>query len=156
MDDTLRDAAARAVVFQVLEQAAKARKDEAKSELSQLQPGDTVGGHWDGQLLGKATMTAGRTRLVVTDEAALLEWLQDRHPTEIVLSANPAYLRLLESTARGVGAVIDNQGELVPGVELVHGEPYVSVRKEKDAPFVVAQLLSGGRITLEGMKELEG
>jgi hypothetical protein len=51
--------------------------------------------------------------------------------------------------------VIDNQGEIVPGVELQHGDPYVSVRREKDAPFVVAQLLSGGRIQLDGIKELE-
>ena len=155
MNDDLRYAAARAVVFQVLEQAAKARKDEAKAELAQLQPGDTVGGQWDGQLLGKATMTAGRTKLVVTDEAKLLEWLQKNHPTEIVFSPNPAYLKALESTARSVGAVIDNQGEVVPGVELVSGEPYVSVRKEKDAPFLVAQLLSGGRISLDGIKALE-
>ena len=155
MNDNLRDAAARAVVFQVLEQAAKARKDDAKAELAQLQPGDTVGGQWDGQLLGKATMTAGRTKLVVTDEAALLAWLQDHHPTEIVVSPNQAYLKALESTARTVGAVIDSIGEIVPGVELVHGDPYVSVRKEKDAPFVVAQLLSTGRVALEGLKELE-
>jgi hypothetical protein len=31
----------------------------------------------------------------------------------------------------------------------------VSVRKEKDSPFVVAQLLSAGRIALEGLKEIE-
>jgi hypothetical protein len=79
--------------------------------------------------LGKATKTAGRTRLAVTDEAALLEWLQKHHPTEIVVSPNQAYLKALESMARNVGAVIDNQGEIIPGVELVHGEPYVSVRK---------------------------
>jgi hypothetical protein len=155
MDETMRDAAARAVVYQIIEQAAKARKDEAKAELTQLQPGDTVGGQWDGQLLGKATMTAGRTRLVVTDEGKLLAWLQSNHPTEIVISPNPAYLKALESTARNVGAVIDNQGEIVPGVELTHGDPYVSVRKQPDAPFLVAQLLSGGRISLDGIKELE-
>lgn len=155
MNDAMRDAAARAVAWQIIEQAAKDRKDAAKAELAQLEPGDTIAGKWDGQLLGKATKTAGRTKLVVTDEAKLLAWLQYVHPTEIVISPNPAYLKALESTARNVGAVIDNQGEIVPGVELVHGEPYVSVRKERDAPFVVAQLLSSGRISLDGIKELE-
>lgn len=155
MSDELRDVAARAVVYQIIEQAAKARKDEARAQLSQLEPGDTLAAKWDGQLLGKATMTAGRTKLVVTDEAKLLEWLQRNHPTEIVISPNPAYLKALETLARDVGAVIDNQGEIVPGVELVHGDPYVSVRKEKDAPFVVAQLLSAGRIALDGVRELE-
>lgn len=155
MNDDMRNAAARAVVFQVLEQRAKELKDAAKAELSQLQPGDTIGGSWDGQLLGKATMTAGRTRLVVTDEGKLLAWLQSNHPTEIVISPNQAYLKALESTARNVGAVIDNQGEIVPGVELTHGDPYVSVRKQPDAPFVVAQLLVAGRVSLDGLREIE-
>lgn len=155
MNDDLRDAATRAVVFQIVEQAAKARKDEARAELSRLEPGDTLAAKWDGQLLGKTTMTTGRTKLVVTDEGKLLEWLQKTHPTEIVITPNPAYLKALEATARDVGVVIDNQGEIVPGVELTHGDPYVSVRKEKDAPFVVAQLLSAGRVALEGLKELE-
>jgi hypothetical protein len=152
VNDDMRDAAARAVVFQVLEQRAKELKDAAKAELAQLQPGDTIGGSWDGQLLGKATMTNGRSKIVVTDQQRLVEWLQYSHPTEIVISANPAYV----STLRDVnGVVIDKQGEPVPGVELVHGDPYVSVRKQPDAPFLVAQLLSGGRISLDGIKELE-
>jgi hypothetical protein len=155
MDDEMRSAAARAVIFSVLEQEAKKHKDAAKAELAQLQPGDTIGGSWDGQLLGKATKTAGRTKLVVTDERALVEWLKEHHPTELVMMPNTAYLKALESAAREVGAVIDNMGEIVPGLELVNGDPYVSVRKEKDAPFVVAQLLSGGRIALEGIKEIE-
>jgi hypothetical protein len=151
----MRDAAARAVVFQVLEQRAKQLKDEAKAELSQMQPGDTIGGSWDGQLLGKATMTTGRSKIVVTDEQKLLEWLQYNQPDEIVMSINPAYLRLLESRAKEVGAVISSDGEVIPGLEIQTGTPYVSVRKEKDAPFVVAQLLSGGRVSLDGIKELE-
>lgn len=151
----MRSAAARAVVFQVLEQAAKKHKDEAKAELAQLEAGDTIAGKWGDQLLGKATMTTGRTKLVVTDEKKLVEWLQWHHPEEIVLSANPAWLRQIEERARGLGQPVDSGGELVPGVELTQGEPYVSVRKAPDAPFVVAQLLSSGRVALEGLKELE-
>jgi hypothetical protein len=155
MSDAMRDAAARAVVFQVLEQAAKQHKDSAKAELAQLEPGDTLAAKWDGQLLGKATMTAGRTKLVVTDERKLIEWLQYHHPDEIMMSANPAWLRQVEERARTLGQPVDGAGELVPGVELVSGEPYVSVRKEKDSPFIVAQLLSSGRIALEGIREIE-
>jgi hypothetical protein len=155
MDDDMRRAAAKAVVFQVLEQAAKAHKDDAKAELAQLSPGDTLAAQWDGQMLGKATMTTGRTKLVVTDERALVEWLKEHHPTELIVMPNSAYLKALESQARNVGAVIDDQGEIVPGLELVTGEPFVSVRKQPDAPFVVAQLLSGGRIALDGIKEIE-
>lgn len=155
MNDAMRDAAARAVVFQVLEQRAKELKDAAKAELAQLQPGDTIGAQWDGQLLGKATKTAGRTKLVVTDEREFVNWVAGHHPTEIISQINPAFMRVLEQRARGVGSVIDGLGEQVPGVELQSGDPYVSVRKSPDAPFVVAQLLSAGRVGLEGLKELE-
>ncbi len=55
----------------------------------------------------------------------------------------------------GLGAVVSHDGDVVPGVEIVEGEPYVSVRREKDAPFIVAQLLSGGRLSLDGIKEIE-
>lgn len=155
MNDHMRDAAARAVLWQIVEQAAKARKDEAKAELAQLEPGDTVAGKWDGQLLGKATKTVGRTKLVVSDERALLTWLQYHQPDEIVMSINPAYLKALEDKARSVGHPIDGDGELIPGLELVQGDPYVSVRKQPDAPFVVAQLLKSGCLALDGIKELE-
>lgn len=151
----MRDAAARAVVFQVLEQAAKARKDEAKAELAQLEPGDSLAAKWDGQLLGKATMTSGRSRIAVTDERKLVAWLKEKHPTEVITTYNTAYLKSLEDRARRLGAVIDIEGEEVPGVTLEQGEPFVSVRKQPDAPFVVAQLLSGGRIQLDGIRELE-
>jgi hypothetical protein len=152
MSDDLRDIAARAVVYQIIEQAAKERKDEARAQLSALEPGDTLAAKWDGQLLGKATMTRGKSKIVVTDVQRLVEWLQYAHPTEIVISANPAYLTTLRDVD---GVVIDKDGVVVPGVELVSGTPYVSVRKEKDAPFVVSQLLSGGRIQLDGIRELE-
>lgn len=152
----MRDAAARAVVFQVLEYAAKNHKDAAKAELAALEPGDTLSARWDGQLLGKATKTSGRSKLVVTDERKLLQWLEEKHPTEIIRSVNPAYLKSLEDRARRLGTAIDIEGEVIPGVELQTGEPYVSVRREKDAPFIVAQLLSAGRVSLEGIKELEG
>ena len=155
MNDDLRDAATRAVLWQIIEQAAKARKDEAKAELAQLEPGDTVAGRWGDQMLGKATKTAGRTKLVVVDEEKLITWLQYNHPEEIVISPNPAYMRQIEERARSLGQPVDGEGELVPGVELVAGEPYVSVRKQPDAPFVVAQLLSAGRIALDGLKEIE-
>lgn len=152
MNDDLRDAAARAVAWQIIEQAAKARKDEARAELAALEPGDTIAGKWDGQLLGKATMTHGKSKVVITDHQQLVEWLQYTHPTEILISANPAYVATLQHVG---GVVIDKDGAVVPGVEVVQGDPYVSVRKEKDAPFVVAQLLSGGRVALDGIKELE-
>jgi hypothetical protein len=143
------------VVFQIVEQAAKARKDEAKAELAGLEPGDGVSARLNGVVIGKATMAAGRQKLTVTDERAFVEWVRRNHPTEIVESVNPAYMKVLEAAAKNLGAVVDDQGEVVPGVEITCGEAFVSVRKDKDAPFVVAELLSTGRLSLDGIKAIE-
>lgn len=154
--ELLRDAAFRAAVWGVIAAAAKDRQDEAKAELSQLEPGDAIAGKWDGQTIAKASMSKGRSKLVVTDELAFVNWVAGRHPTEIVSQVNPAFVKSLEARAKdiGLGAVVSSDGEVVPGVEIVEGTPYVSVRREKDAPFIVAQLLSSGRIQLDGIKEL--
>lgn len=161
--DPMREAASRAAVWGVIATAAKARADEAKAELAALEVGDTIGARvtWRppgsnvtiAQLVGKATKTKGRAKLVVTDDAALLAWVARNHPSEVVRSVNPAYLKSVEARAKelGVGAVIDSQGDVIPGLELVEGEPYVTVRKEKDAEQVVADLLSGGQVTLDGI-----
>lgn len=155
MNDRMREAAARAVVYQIVEQAAKARKDEAKAELAELEPGDGISARLNGVAIGKATMTAGRQKLTVTDERALVEWVRRNHPTEIVESVNPAYLKVLEASGKALGAVIDDQGEVVPGVEITVGEAYVSVCKDKDAPVLVAELLTSGRVSLDGLKAIE-
>ncbi|KLO25923.1 hypothetical protein ABW16_21410 [Mycolicibacter heraklionensis] len=139
----------------MVEQAAKARKDEAKAELAGLEPGDGISARINGVAVGKATMTAGRQKLTVTDSQALVDWVRRNHPTEIVESVNPAYMKALEATAKSLGAVIDDQGEVVPGVEVTVGEPFVSVRKDKDANGLVAELLTSGRVSLDGLKAIE-
>lgn len=153
----LHDAAFRAGLWQVIEQRAKELKDQAKAELSALEVGDTVAGRFDGQVIAKATKTKGRSRLVVTDELLFTAWVAVEHPTEIVQSVNPAFVKSLEARAKdiGLGAVVSADGVVVPGVEIAESEPYVSVRREKDAPFIVAQLLTSGKLSLDGVKEIQ-
>ena len=114
-----------------------------------------MAGRIDGHMIAKATKTRGRSKLVVTDEKAFVNWVAEHHLTEIISQVNPAFMRHLELRAKEYGAPIDTLGEAIPGVEFQDGEPYVSVRREKDAPFIVAQLLSGGRLTLDGIKAIE-
>lgn len=150
MTDQLRDAAFRAFVWQTIEARAKTLKDQARAELKAIPVGETVAARHGDQLLAKAAMSKGKTKLVVTDEAKLLEWVTTNHPSEIVHAVNPAYLKALEAKAKdlGIGAVIDNQGEVIPGVEIQVGEPTVSVRKERDvdALAVVGELMSQGQL----------
>lgn len=153
--ERLRDAATRAAVWQTIEARAKELKDEARSELSGIEVGETVAAKWNGQLLAKASMPKGRAKLVVTDEAALLSWVQDHHPTEIVVTVNPAFLKAVETLAKERGAPVDSQGELIPGLELAISEPSVSVRKEPDALGIVAEMLRAGQLQFDGIKSLE-
>ena len=148
----LRDAAARAAVWQVIEQAAKARKEEAKAELLALEHGDTVAGKVNGQIVGKASWSKGRAKLVVTDERAFVNWVAGHYPTEIISQINPAFIRSLEQRAKDTGAPIDLYGEVVPGVEIQTSDPFLTVRREKDADEIVAGLLAHGRIQLSGIR----
>lgn len=149
MTDSLRDAALRAAVWQTIEARAKELKDEARAELAAIPVGETVAAKWDGRLLAKASLAKGKTKLVVTDETKLLEWVKDNHPTELVTTVNKAYLSSLEARAKELG--IDAAGDVIPGVEIVTGEPTVTVRKEKDGLAIVADLLGAGRVSLDGL-----
>ncbi len=150
----LRDAAMRAAVWSVIEQAAAARKAEAKAELAALEFGDSVAGKLNGQIVGKASWSKGRAKLVVTDEHAFVNWVYQNYPTEIVSQVNPAFVRQLEERAKTAGTPIDSIGDVVPGVELQTGDPYLTVRREKEAEEIVAGLLRHGRIELGGLREL--
>lgn len=145
----LHDSALRAGFWGYIENRAKALKDAARQELRALPFGDSKAAKVDGQILCKASWTKGRQSVVVSDTAALLEWVKANHPTEVVVTetVNEAYVKTFKAVD---GIVIDGQGEPVPGMEVKASEPTITVRSEKDAPFLVAQLLSSGAVTLDG------
>lgn len=148
----MHSAALRAGVFQVIEREAKTAKDAAKAELSGLPVGDTVAGRVGDEVLCKVAWSKGREKLVVTDERAFVEWVKLHHPTEIVESVNPAYTAGL---ARVGQVAVDADGVVVDGVEVVAGEPFLSVRSEKAALGLVERLVSEGRVSLSGVQQGE-
>ena len=146
--------ALRAGVFQVVEREAKAAKEEARAELIAALPfGDSVAGRYGNDLLCKASWSKGSQKVVVTNERAFLEWVKKNHPTEIVESVNPAYLTSLKQVG---DCVIDKDGQVADGVEVVTGKPSLSVRSEKGALELVAQMVAEGLVSLDGLKELVG
>lgn len=151
----LRDAVLRAAVFATIAERANQLKDEARAALSGIPLGDTLSARHGDRLLAKASLSKGKSKLVVTDAQRLLEWVKANHPSEVVESVNQAYLTSLTAKAKEVGAVIDSQGDIVPGVELVEGLPTVSVRREKDAMEIVGEMLAGGLISLDSPKAIE-
>jgi len=150
----LHQAALRAGVFQIIEREAKAAKDAARADLMAALPfGDSVAGRVGEEILAKASWSKGSRKVVVTDERAFLEWVRENHPTEIVESVNPAYLASLKQVG---DVLVDKDGQVADGVEVVTGNPSLSVRSEKQALELVARMVAEGRVSLDGLKEIVG
>lgn len=151
--DEHREAAFQAAVWQTIEAKAKQKKDEARARLGDVPVGETVAGRWGDQIIAKATMAKGKKKLVVTDDRALLAWVKEHHPTEIVEAVNSAYLKTIEAKAisEGLGAVIDGQGVVIPGVEIRTSDPTISVRRESGADDIIAELFAAGRVSIDGI-----
>lgn len=147
----VRDAALRAGVWQTVEKRAGELKNAAREELKALPFGDTVAGKSGEQVVCKASWVKGRSSIRVTDEAALLAWVKEHHPSEIVESVNPAFMK----TFTAVGDVVIWQGEPVDFMEVQTGDPYITVKGNAETPFLVAQLLSQGSLSLSDPQALE-
>jgi hypothetical protein len=94
----------------------------------------------DGVRLGKFTKTRGRLTPTITDERKFLQWVQDRYPDEIEQTIRPAFRTKILDTAKKHGEAVDlSTGEVVPGIELRHGDPYISFRSEPGYQEVVAE-----------------
>jgi hypothetical protein len=78
----------------------------------------------DGTRIGSVKRSKAKRTPVVTDEAAVLAWVRDNRPEEIVESVRPAFVEYLKAQARKHGeAVYEATGEIVPGVEMREGAP---------------------------------
>ena len=150
----LHATALRAGVFQVVEREAKSTKDAARQALIDALPfGDTVAGRYGDDILCKAGWSKGSKKVVVTDERAFVEWVKENHPTEIVESVNPAYLASLKQVG---DVLVDKDGVVADGVEVVTSKPSLSVRSEKGALELVTQMVADGLVSLDGLKEIAG
>lgn len=152
MSDEIREAALMAGAMQYVEKRAGELKNHAREVLKALPFGDAVAGKHGDQVVCKASWVKGRQSIRVEDDQELLAWVKEHRPSEVVESVNPAYVKTFKAVA---GVVIDSAGEPVPGMKVVEGEPYIAVKGNDETPFLVAQLLSGGRLSLDGMKEIE-
>lgn len=100
----------------------------------------------DGRVLGTVTLTDGKTGARVTDEAAFTAWVRKHRPDEIVETVRPSYQKAVLAEAKDAGAPVTRDGELIPGVEIVHGDPYPSVRAVDGAMDAVRDAWSTGQL----------
>lgn len=82
----------------------------------------------DGTNLGAVSLACGDPKAKVTNPAAFTAWVASRYPDEMVHTVRDSFAKKLLDGATAAGDPVDSQGEAIPGVEMVPGEPYVTVR----------------------------
>ena len=147
--------AGRAVVAKWLSDEVRSVVATARQILEpRLEPGERVRAQLpDGTVIGAVTISKAAEIASVTDERALLEWVKQNAPTEIVESVNPAFVEVLKRQAKAHGFAHTPDGEIIPGVELRTGAASYRPTVDKDAvPALRAKL---AELIADGLLELE-
>jgi hypothetical protein len=97
----------------------------------------------DGEDFGTFTWTPGKQSATVTDAAKFLTWVKERYPTEITSMVNPAFQARILAHAAKAGDPVDEGGELIPGVTVRQGDPYLTCRASALAKTRAATLVAG-------------
>lgn len=93
----------------------------------------------DGTRLGKVSKSRGRMIPRVADEKAFLTWVKSNYPSEITETVRESFKAKVFTSAKTHGAAVDEKtGEMIPGVELHQGDPFISFRGERGFQEVVA------------------
>lgn len=84
----------------------------------------------DGQDLGVVFVGGNRSRkAVVVDEAAFLDWVQRNRPHDVVTTVRESARKQLLDAATKAGDPVDvDTGELIPGVQMHTGDPYLATK----------------------------
>lgn len=140
------------VLLAELEKRVKSVKDDLRKEFqSGAVPGDRLTAVLDGQKLGSVTYTKGREAWKHNDPAATLAWAKEHAPhlvetKEVIPDAHLTALKKEPVTA---------DGEVIPGFEPVVGDPYASIRPEKNAGELIEAGLASGALSWTDVLELE-
>lgn len=97
--------------------------------------------------LGTVSLAAGRVTAKVVDEAAFLRWVKHNHPTEVVETVRDSFRKKLFDGAVAKAepddpTAVGPDGEVIPGVELVHNQPYPTCRPTDEAKQRMGALLA--------------
>jgi len=141
-DDRLR--AGRAVFARIVADDVAAVVARVREDIEpNLRPGERIAAELpDGTVIGSVTRSKVAQRAAVTDMRALLAWVREHQPDELVQSVNPAYVDALKRQVKVHGKAFDRgTGEVIPGVELVDGSATYRPAPDPDmVPLVLARL----------------
>lgn len=108
----------------------------------------------EGEDLGAAILAKGKVTASITDPAAFEAWVKLRYPDQIRtrVEVDGAWQTRLIATCTREGAPVDPEtGEVIPGVELSQGKPYISIRPSDEARNRMATVLAE-----QGLPEIGG
>lgn len=150
-----RELAGRQVVAKVLADEVKALTEQTRAVLEhRLGPRESTTAHLpDGTVIGQVSRTRASVSAKVVDEAALLAWVVEHRPDEVVQSVRSSYVKVLQAQARSHGRPFDVEtGEVIPGIEMVEGSSSYTVKADPQARALVlpalADLIAGGLLEL--------
>ena len=107
----------------------------------------------DGQDLGVVYVGGNRTRKpVVVDEAAFQQWVANTRPQDIVTTVREsARKQILDAAAKAGDPVDPDTGEVIPGVQMHTGDPYLATKPTQYARELMdSTLAESGLLALPG------
>lgn len=120
---------------------------------------ERVGAYLPGmtEKIGAVGYNPGRKSAKVVDSAAALRWCLERHPEAVVQAITPGFLKGLTDYASRMGEVGESgvdpyTGEALDFIEVVQGDPYVTVTVTKEGVARMTALANGFAGILEGPK----
>jgi hypothetical protein len=93
--------------------------------------------------VGTVTVTHGRVAARITDPRALLAWVKANHPTEVVTTqeVRSSFVVALLKRAK-------DSGEVVPGIDVSQGDPYLLAPVDDVAAAVIGAAWADGSLSL--------
>lgn len=138
------DALRRAAIAAHLAKVASQEKKKALKELEEVMaPGDTSKPSIDGRQVGTVSVSSPQPRYQVVDEKALLAWLERNKPDAVHKVPAPWFI-----AANALDGFIKQTGEIPDGVEIVQGDPRISVRVSGAQEENIRDLISTGDINI--------
>lgn len=138
------DALRRAVIAAHLVKVASQEKKKALAELTEaMAPGDTSRPTVNGMQVGTVSVSSPTPRYQVADEKALVTWLEWNKPDAVHKVPAPWF-----TAPAALDGFIKQTGEVPDGVELVQGDPRISVRVSSTQEENLRELIATGNISL--------
>ncbi|MEU8271584.1 hypothetical protein AB0B89_31040 [Sphaerisporangium sp. NPDC049002] len=136
-----------AVLADILAKADRADRDQVRTTWV---VGDRLNGVVADHPAGAIQVKKGAVRATVTDQAAFAEWVKTHRADELetvrTTRVRPAYVSAVLTAAKKTGTAVTADGEEIPGITVVAGEPTVAVTLADDAADLVSAAWQSGEL----------